>query len=70
MTTCLEKLFIRFNVRVFRERLSICACASVPFVFEGGVSDLIALVPVIVFEGHSLSSQFCPFNLLITAASF
>ena len=53
MTTCLEKLFIRFNVRVFRERLSICACASVPFVFEGGVSDLIALVLVIVFDCYT-----------------
>ena len=32
-------------MRVFRERLSICICASFPFGFEGRVWDLIVLVP-------------------------
>ena len=27
----MEEMFIRFIVRVFRERLSICVCASFPF---------------------------------------
>ena len=46
MTTCFGKeLFIRFAVRVLRRRLSICECASFPFGFEGGMGDLIVLVP-------------------------
>ena len=32
-------------MRVLRERLSICECASFPFGFEGGVWDLIVLTP-------------------------
>ena len=35
------ELFIRFTVRIFRERVSLCVCASFPFCFEGGVWDLI-----------------------------
>ena len=30
-----KKLFIRLTVRVFRECLSFCVCASFPFGFEG-----------------------------------
>ena len=38
MTTWLGKeLFIRFTVRVIRERLSMCVCLSFPFAFEGRV---------------------------------
>ena len=48
-----KKLFIRFAVHVFRERLSICVYASFPFAFEGGMMDLIILVPV-----HCLSVYF------------
>ena len=44
MTTCLGKLFILFTVRAFRKRLSICKC-SIPFGFEGGMWDLIVLIP-------------------------
>ena len=46
-----KELFIRLTVRVFRERLSICVCASFPFGFEGWMWDLIVLVP-----DHCLSS--------------
>ena len=46
MTTCIEKeLVIRFTVRVFFERLSICVWASLPFGFEGGMWELILLTP-------------------------
>ena len=38
-------MFIRFTIRVFRERLSVCVCASFPFGFEGGMWELIVLVP-------------------------
>ena len=31
-----KELSIRFTVRVFRERLSICECASFPIGFKGG----------------------------------
>ena len=34
-------MFIRFTLRFFCESLSICACASFPFVFEGGMWGLI-----------------------------
>ena len=37
-------------MHVFRERFSVCLCASSPFGFEGGIWDLIVLVP-----GHFLS---------------
>ena len=39
MTNCLG----RFTVRVFRECLSVCMSASLPFGFEGGIRDLIVL---------------------------
>ena len=39
-----QQLFIWFIVPVFRERLSICVCASFPYSFEGRVLDLIVLV--------------------------
>ena len=35
-THSLYTLFIRSNVRIFRECLSICVCASFPFGFKGG----------------------------------
>ena len=44
-----KELFIRFAVRVFRERLSVCLCASFPFGFEGGMWDLSLLI-----RGHCL----------------
>ena len=37
-------MFIRFTVRVLRECLSVCVCASFPFGFEGGIWDLIVLI--------------------------
>ena len=40
-----KELFIRFAVRVFRERLSVCLYASFPFGFEGGMWDLSLLIP-------------------------
>ena len=46
MTTCLEKrCFMRYIVCVGRESVSFCVCAYVPFGFEGGMWDLILLVP-------------------------
>ena len=39
-----KELFILFNVRVFRLRLTICVSPFFPFDLEG-VSDLIVLVP-------------------------
>ena len=36
-----RELFIRFTVRVFCERLSICMCPSFRFGFESGMLDLI-----------------------------
>ena len=36
-----KELFIRFTVRVFRERLCICMCFSFPFGFEDGMCDFI-----------------------------
>ena len=32
-------------MRVRRERLSVCVCVSFPFGFEGGMWDLIVLIP-------------------------
>ena len=32
-------------MRVFRELLSVCVCASFPFEFKGGMWDFIVLVP-------------------------
>ena len=32
-------------MRVFSEGLSVCLCASFPFGFEGGMWDLIVLIP-------------------------
>ena len=37
-------------MRVFRERVSICVCASFPFDFEGGMWDLIVLIPKHLFS--------------------
>ena len=52
MTACLWMLD-RFTVRhIYRESLSILACASSPFVVEGRMWNLIVLVP-----DHCLS--FC-----------
>ena len=48
-----EKLFIRFTVRVFRERLSVCVCSSFLFGFKGRMWDLIVLIP-----DHFLSIYF------------
>ena len=40
-----KELFILFTVRVFRERISTWVCASFPFGFNGGMWNLIVLVP-------------------------
>ena len=48
-----ERLFIRFTVHVFHESLSVCMSASFPFGFEGGMWDLILLVP-----DYCLSTNF------------
>ena len=49
----MKEPFIRLTVRVLRGRLSICECASFPFGFEGGMLDLIVLIP-----DHCLSLNF------------
>ena len=48
-----RELFIRFTVGVFPGRLSICVCASFLFWFDGGILDLIELIP-----NHCLSIYF------------
>ena len=54
MTIYLEKkTFVQFILRVFRERLSVCVCAAFRFGFEGGMWDLLVLVP-----DHCLSFYF------------
>ena len=35
LTNCESVLDMQFSVRVFRECLSICVCASFPFAFTG-----------------------------------
>ena len=40
-----KELFIRFTVHAFRELLSIYVCTSFPFGFEGGMWDLIVIIP-------------------------
>ena len=40
-----KELLIRFPVRVLCGRLSISVCSSFPFGFEGGMWDLIVLIP-------------------------
>ena len=46
-------MFIRFTVRDFRGHLSVHVSASFPFGFEGGMWDLMVLVP-----DHCLSFYF------------
>ena len=55
MTTCLGKScsFGLLSVCVLHERLSICACVSLSFGFEGEMWNLIILVP-----DHCLSFYF------------
>ena len=47
----MKKLFIRFTVHVFRERLSMHVCASFPFDFEGGMWEMVVnfLIITILF---------------------
>ena len=40
-------------MRLFCERVSVCACNYFPFGFEGGVGDLIVMIP-----HHCLSIYF------------
>ena len=49
----MRELSIPFIVCVFRERLSVCVCPFVPSGFEGGMLDLIVLIP-----DHRLSFYF------------
>ena len=53
MTTCLERLFIRFTALAFRKLLSIYVLSYFPFGFKGRVWDLIVSVP-----DHYLSFYF------------
>ena len=46
-------------MRVFRECLSVCAFASFPYGFEGGIWDLIIFIP-----DHRLSFYFVSFNFI------
>ena len=54
-----KELLIRYTVRVFRERLSICVCSFFPFSFEGWMWDLIVFIP-----DHCLSVYFDKLKLL------
>ena len=51
-------LFIRFTMRVFGFRLSIFMSVSFPSGFEGGMCDLIVLLPDQCFS-FSLISKYC-----------
>ena len=56
-------LFIRFTVRVFRERLSVCVCVSYPFGFEGGMWNMIT-------SDHFLSFYFFLFQIVAFLCTF
>ena len=45
----MERAFHLVYLRVFHERLSVCVLASFPYVFEGGVWNLIIFIPIIAF---------------------
>ena len=40
-----KELFIRLTAHVFRGRWSNCVCPSFPFGIEGGMWDVIVLIP-------------------------
>ena len=48
-------LVIRFTLRVCRESLSICVCASFPHGYEGRIWGLIVLVPDHCISFHTQS---------------
>ena len=54
----MKELLIQLTVRAFRERLSVCECASFHFCFKGGMWDSILLVP-----DHSLSFHSVRFEI-------
>ena len=67
-----KELFIRFTVRMFRERLSVYVCASFLFGFDGRMWDLFVFVPDSYFSSilydnlafsrlKSLKMGCCPF---------
>ena len=56
MTTCLRKSCS--FVRIFRERLSVCMCASFLCGFEGGMWDLIVLIPDYCLSIYIVKSTF------------
>ena len=58
-----ESLLIRFTVRVLHGRLSICECDSFLFGFEGGMWDLIVLVPDHCFIFYFLHSAYSKADL-------
>ena len=45
MTSCLRKRCLFGLLCVFIEKVYLFVCASFPFSFEGGIWDLIVLVP-------------------------
>ena len=60
----MKDLLILLTVHVFRERSSVCVCASVSF--EGGVWDLIILVPdhcLSFYLGAVSCLERCPFPI-------
>ena len=52
-------MVIRFTVRVFRECLSTCTCASFSLDLEGGICDLTEIIartlPFFYFTGKAVS---------------
>ena len=60
-----KDLFIRFTARAFRKLLPIYVFSSVPFGFEGRISDLIVSVP-----DHCLSFYFPKLNVYLSAGMF
>ena len=63
-------------MRVFRERLSICACvracvcvcASFPFGFEGDMWDLIVLIPdhcLSIYSSDGSSQEYILYKVII-----
>ena len=60
-----EELVVRFAVRVYRESLSVCVCASIPFGFEYRMWDLIAQVLDRYLSFYLSKCGFCwPFTRL------
>ena len=46
-----KELIIRYTMCFLCGRSSVCVCASIPFDFEGGIWDLLVIVPLLTMFG-------------------